>query len=257
MRAGRDLNIAVSEAVRQELLAHLGLPPEKTRTIYNGVDVREYRPVSAAERHTIRERLGLPAAARLVIMSARLHPQKNQRLVIESAPEILRTVPRAHFLFAGSGGEEQALRTLAQDYGVSDNVSFLGQRDDMPQLLAACDVMVLPSLKEGFSNAIVEAMACGLPVVASDVGGNREIIDRGISGFVLDVTRPADARLSMQASEVNAAQYVRYVKRLLADEDYRLGMGAAARREAMNFSLEVMLRRVQETYLELLGDPLA
>lgn len=257
----RDLNVAVSEAVRCELIERLALPAEKTRTIYNGVDIREFHPVAAAERHALRERMGLPVAARLVIMPARLTRQKNQALVIGCARDILQAAPRTHFLFAGSGGDEQMLRNLAEQCGVSRNVSFLGNRADMPELLSACDVAVLPSTKEGFSNAVIESMACGLPVVASNVGGNSEVIDRGINGYLLDPppTQPTgspggDSFAGPAFQGVNASQFTRFVKRLVTEDDHRAARGAAARIRALDFSLDIMVRRVEQMYMDLLGE---
>ncbi len=245
----RDMNVAVSRAVREDVVTTLGLAPEKVRTIYNGVDLGEFHPEPAVGRHAIREQLGWPAGARIVLMVARLVPQKNQAMVLRCAPEILKSVPRTRFVFAGGGSGGDALRAQAQELGITQAVEFLGSRDDVPRLLAASDVFVLPSLKEGFANAILEAMACGLPVVASDVGGAREVIDRGISGFVLDTERPAG---TAAATAVNETQFVRHLRRLLSDDDYRLRIGAQALRQVAGFSLAGMVRDVEDLYLELL-----
>jgi glycosyltransferase involved in cell wall biosynthesis len=254
LSAKRDLNVTVSEAVRTNVSDMLRLPAWQTRTLYNGVDVDEFHPISAAQRHQVRERLGLPVSAKIVVMLARLVPQKNHQLVLESAPEILSAVPRAHFLFVGKGPEEPRLHELAARLRIEDRVTFLGGRDDVPQILAACDISILPSLKEGFSNAILESMACGLPVVASDVGGNREVIDHGGNGFIVDRVDKGRGRKSTYepATEVNATQFIRYVKRLLTEEDLRSRQGAAALRHVQSFSIDAMVQEIEDTYLELL-----
>lgn len=246
----RDLNLAVSQAVRANVIQTLGLPEHKSRTLYNCVDLTEFHPVSTVERHATRERLGLPAAARVVLMVARLVPQKNQALVVQSIPELLESSPRSHFVFAGGGPDLATLKELVARLNVGANVTFLGSRDDVPRILPACDVFVLPSMKEGFSNAVLEAMACGLPVVASNVGGNREVIDHGVNGFLADIeTVQAQGRKTVH---VNTAQFVRYLKRLLVDEDFRSRIAVAALRQAQSFSLESMVAQTEQLYLELL-----
>lgn len=242
----RDMNLAVSEAVRRDVISHLQLPPSKVRTLRNGVNLDEFHPVAAAARHAIRERLGLPASAKVVVMVARLVSQKNQSLVIESAMEVLKAVPRAHFLFVGDGPDNEALKELASVRCVRDHVTFLGKRDDVPDILAASDVSVLPSTREGFSNAVLESMACGVPVIASNVGGNAEVIDNGINGFLLDM-QPAPSPAP------NASRFVRYLKRLLLEDDFRMRMGAVAHSSVEAFSIDTMVRETEQAYLDLLG----
>jgi len=110
---------------------------------------------------------------------------------------------------------------------------------------------MLPSLKEGFSNAILEAMACGLPVVASDVGGAREIIERGLNGYVIDVERESET------VSVNAGQFIRHMKRLLTDDDFRLRLGAGAFARVRAFGLDSMVSDIENLYLDLLSRPSA
>jgi glycosyltransferase involved in cell wall biosynthesis len=246
----RDLNVAVSQAVRENVARTLNLPASGLRTIYNGVDLHEFRPVATADRHAIRERLGWPASIRVAVMSARLVPQKNHAFVLRCAAEILRVEPRARFVFAGGGGEEENLRRLAVELGLGEHAVFMGERDDVADLLAASDVFMLPSLREGFSNSIIEAMACGLPAVVSGVGGAREVVSNGRNGFVVDAIAPAGGA----AVEVSAPQFVRHLKRLLVDDDYRIRLGANAAQDARRFSLDNMVRDVEEMYLELLGE---
>ncbi|MBX7244807.1 MAG: glycosyltransferase [Candidatus Sumerlaeaceae bacterium] len=249
----RAMNLAVSEAVRENVIKTLRLDPAKVRTVYNGVDTQEFRPVATARRHAIRERLGIPATAKLVAMVARLVKQKNQELVLRCVPDLVRATPRAHFLFLGGGPDENRLRQIAGELRIADNVTFLGNRDDIAEILPACDLSILPSRREGFSNTVLESMACGLPVVASDVGGNREVIDSGISGFLVD-TIPSDDGADPQVSET---QFLRYTRRLLIEDDFRIAMGANARDHVMKFSLGAMIQDVERLYLDLLEGPVA
>ena len=123
-------------------------------------------------------------------------------------------------------------------------MTFAGKRDDVPSLLASADVSVLPSDREGFSNAILESMASGIPVVATDVGGNREVIDSGIDGYIV---QSGDA-----PGEINQGQFVRYVKRLVTDDELRTRMSTAALKHIQQFGIDAMVHEVEQLYLELL-----
>ena len=243
----RDMNVTVSEAVRKNVQQTLGLPNELTTTLYNCIDLEEFHPLAEFERMEARRSLGLSADDRVIACVARLVPQKNQQLVLNSAVEILRDVPSAKFLFIGGGPDEKLLKALAQQLGLSDRTQFLGRRDDVAQLLAASEVTVLPSLKEGFSNTVLEAMACGSPIVASNVGGNAEIIDQGITGFICDVANDSAGHL-----EVNSAQFVRYVKRLLLEEDFRQRIAETAIARVQHYGIDSMVHEIEQLYLEVL-----
>jgi glycosyltransferase involved in cell wall biosynthesis len=243
----RDLNLAVSEAVRRNVIEKLHLAEGRIRTLYNGVDTEEFRPLSAEQRETCRQVLGLPRDALVVAMVARLVPQKNHAFVIENARDLLRDFPQMFFVFAGSGPLETELKNMAVRYGVIDHILFLGARDDVPQLLACSDMSILPSSREGFSNTILESLACGLPVVASDVGGAREVIEHGINGYLVEM-EPSAA-----GPRPKAADFVRLVRRLAADATLRQRLGAAARETALRFSLDAMVAQTEAIYLELMG----
>lgn len=250
----RDMNVAVSEAVRQDVLSRLGLEEDQVRILYNGVDLEEFHPLPAPDRRAMRARLGFEGNEKLVVSVARLVAAKNQELILRSIPELLTTVPEARFLFVGSGPDEERLMALADDLQVGDYVRFLGRRDDVPLILGACDLSVLPSLREGFSNAVLESLACGLPVVASDVGGNGEVIEPGVNGYLCEVApaESAPARSGFLGLEVNAGQFVRYVRRLLEDDELRARASRAALETVRHFSIESMVQDVEQLYLELL-----
>jgi glycosyltransferase involved in cell wall biosynthesis len=246
----RDMNVAVSEAVRLDVQQRLGLPDRLVTTLYNCVDLDEFHPLSEEARTAVREEIGLAPDDRVVTCVARLVGQKNQQLVIHSAKEILLEIPTAKFLFVGGGPDEELLKARAQQLGIAGSVMFLGRRDDVARLLASSDVAVLPSLKEGFSNTILEAMACGTPMVASNVGGNAEVIDQGVNGFLCDLFENSAGQ-----KEVRAAQFVRYVKRLLLDEESRQRVAQAALARVQHYGLDSMVREIEQLYLEVLEGP--
>lgn len=249
MAQRRTMNVAVSEAVRHNVVDTLGIPEELTTTLYNCVDLDEFRRLAPDERAAARAELGIAPEDKVIIMVARMVAQKNHPLVIDTASEILHESPEARFLFVGGGPDEDALKVRAKAEGVAERCIFLGRRDDVPRLLGASDVAVLPSFKEGFSNAVLEAMACGLPVVASDVGGNSEIIDPGINGYLLETASDAANRFGIT---IPVAQFPRLVKRLLTDDDHRERLAESAWQRARHYGIDAMVREVEQLYLEVL-----
>lgn len=249
MAGNRNMNVAVSEAVRRNVAETLGIPEELTTTLYNCVDLDEFTRLSASDRAAVRDDLGLAPEHQIVIMVARMVTQKNYPLVLDIAPEILRSCPDARFVFVGGGPDEDELKARAQSSGIAAKCLFLGRRDDVPRLLGASDVAILPSFKEGFSNAVLEAMACGLPVIASDVGGNSEIIDPGTNGYLLETAPDPGSRFGVA---IQSSQFPRLLKRLLTDEPHRARLAEAAWQRSRHYGIEAMVREIEQLYLEIL-----
>jgi glycosyltransferase involved in cell wall biosynthesis len=224
--------LAVSREIAVELTEKLGWPPEKVEVAYNAVDAER---AAVAAPPGLREQLGGSETRPLVLTPARLNPQKGHRVLLEAIAE----VPEALFLLAGDGSERAPLEAEAERLGVADRVRFLGRREDVPQLLAACDVFALPSLYEGSSLALLEAMAAGIPIVSSAIGGTDELIEDGRSGLLVP---PGDAAALAAA-----------LRQLLSDSELREGLAARAReRVDADLTREQMARRVTEIYRELL-----
>jgi glycosyltransferase involved in cell wall biosynthesis len=175
--------LAVSREIAAELVEELGWPAEKVEVVYNAVDV-ERAAVPAPPG--LRGQLGGSETRSLVLTPARLNAQKGHDALLEA----VAGVPGALFLLAGDGPERERLEARAAELGVAERVRFLGRREDVPQLLAACDVFCLPSLYEGSSLAVLEAMAAGIPIVSSAIGGTEELIEDGRSGLLVP---PGDA----------------------------------------------------------------
>jgi glycosyltransferase involved in cell wall biosynthesis len=175
---GVDRYLAVSRDIARELVEQLGWPEAKVEVSYNAVDLRR---IEATAPPGLREQLGAGETRPLVLTPARLDAQKGHRTLFEAIAQ----VPDAVFVLAGEGPEREPLETLAAQLGIGDRVRFLGRREDVPQLLAACDVFALPSLYEGSSLAVLEAMAAGAPVVSSAIAGTDELIEDGSSGLLV------------------------------------------------------------------------
>lgn len=146
----------------------------------NGVDTDRFSPVSEEAKAVLRARLGLPSAHRLVIFTGRLTAAKRLDILLQSWADIVlsRGESSCHLLVLGEGGERAALQALAGQLGIETSLSFLGQKENVVDYVQAADIFVLPSETEGVSNALLEAMACGLAVVATDVGGSGEVLGR-------------------------------------------------------------------------------
>jgi L-malate glycosyltransferase len=230
-RVGRYL--AVSRAIAAELVTRYRWPAAKVEVVHNAVEVERF---GGEAPPGLREELGASGRP-LVLTSARLSDQKGHPTLFEAA----RQVPEAIFALAGEGPERGHLEELAERLGVADRVRFLGRRDDVPQLLAAADVFALPSLYEGTSLAVLEAMAARRAVVSSAIGGTEEQIEDGRNGLLVP---PGDADALAAA-----------LRRLLGDPDLRERLGAQAReRVERDFTRAGMASRVSGVYGELLGD---
>jgi glycosyltransferase involved in cell wall biosynthesis len=169
------------------------------------------------------------------VTTARLDAQKGLLHLVEAA----RAVPAAVFLIAGEGPERTDLEAAARRSAVEDRVRLLGPRDDVPALLAACDVFVLPSLFEGAPLAILEAMAAGRPVVASRIGGVDELLLDGVTGLLVP---PADPAALAGA-----------ILRLIATPALRVRLADAGRERARAFDAPAMARAVMALYDEVVG----
>jgi len=226
--------IAVAAACRDFLTTHESIRPEKISLVPNAIDLRRFSP-GEASRDEARARLGLPVASRIVAGVGRLNPQKNFALFLDIAAQLAPRFPDLHFLLAGDGPEEQMLREKASALGIANRVTFSGYVADTRLVYLAADVLLMPSRYEGLPMTLLEAMAMGLPVVASKLDGIAEVIGDGSEGFLV----PSD----------DAALFVERTAALLADAELssRISKNARAKIEA-SFSVERMTSSVEDIY---------
>jgi teichuronic acid biosynthesis glycosyltransferase TuaC len=179
-RAGEDAAglLAVSSAMRRSMVK-MGMEADKIRVHYTGVDLDRFE---IADRAATKEALGFEGP--LILCVGALIPRKGQELLVQALPRL----PGVTLLFAGQGQYRRALEKQAEELGVDRRIGFLGSvpHDRLPRIYAAADVMALPSSSEGLANAWVESLACGTPIVISDVGGARELLDRPEAGHIVD-----------------------------------------------------------------------
>lgn len=234
--------ITVSDDLRRWLVEDVRVSAAKVVQIINGVDTERFFPPD--DHAAAKIRVGLDPSSFVVGTVGRLDPVKDQQLLLRAFGGFARGnsggVLTPTLLLVGGGPEEERLRSLAADLGIADSVRFAGERRDTPELLRAMDLFVLPSIAEGISNTILEAMASGLPVLATDVGGNGELVIEGGNGFLF----PSG----------NAHGLEELLLRCAADAPLRESLGTAARGRCLeHFSLKAMAEAYGRVYLEAGG----
>jgi glycosyltransferase involved in cell wall biosynthesis len=222
-----------SSAVRKILLQAYGVSPEKVRVIYNGVDVERFVRVRRNRKKVLP---ALVSDSKIVAVVANMYSRvKGHAHLIAAASKVCRVMPATVFLLVGDGQERSRLEQLVRDAALQKNFEFVGHRQDVPELLACCDLSVLPSEAEAMPNALLEAMAAGLPVIATDVGGSAEIIEHGVTGLLVPPCDP-DA--------LSAA-----IIRVLQDPSLAAGLAQAGQESVrIRFSCDHLITEFEQLY---------
>jgi glycosyltransferase involved in cell wall biosynthesis len=233
-----DLSLTVSQGVRDYLIEEIGLDPARVRVVPNGVDLA--RIDAARPGPEVRRYLGLPEDLPVIGLVGRLdHWGKGHKELFTAMAQLQERWP-CRALIVGGGRRLEEIKQAAAEAGLAGKVLFLGSRPDVPDLLRAMDIFVLPSYSEGVSLALLEAMAAGLPVIATAVGGTPEAVTEGVTGLLIP---PQDAEALAGALE-----------RLLSDPTWGQKLGENARKMvAEKFSLERLGREINEIYGELVA----
>ncbi len=233
---------AVAEPAADLMADLTDIARNRIRVIKNGIDTEVFRPAgSMEEKKELRQSLELPENGLLLGCVAALRPVKNHRGLIEAFARVVEEGGGdAWLVLIGDGTLENALRERCRDLGasVTERVLFLGRRSDVARLLPALDAFVLNSDTEGLSYAVLEAMACGLPVIATEVGANPQLVTQGVEGYLVPVgDEPA---------------LVSSLNQVLENPEQLINMGANARRRVVEeFSLRTMSAAYRELYLHL------
>jgi glycosyltransferase involved in cell wall biosynthesis len=231
--------VAVSEDLKRFLVSNLNMPPARVRVVYNGVP--DFDSLHSSEVERLRKEIDVPCNHKIVGVFGSFYTVKGHTYLLQAIPDIVKRVGRVTFLFAGRGELEPEIKRQASELGIQEHVRFLGFRNDIPRLLSLLDLFVLPSLSEGLSIAILEAMAAGIPVVATEVGGNPELILNGETGYLVPPMNPS--ALSIQVAAV------------LEDDRLRVRLGQASQRRVKDrFSLATMVKQYEQLYRECLAN---
>jgi glycosyltransferase involved in cell wall biosynthesis len=233
-----DQIVAVCGPAKIALHEAHGIDLERIIPIPNGIELSRFDPGTQVIRNELRDSIGATRDTVIVVCVGRLVALKNHAALLRVlAPSLRRRL--FTLLIVGDGPEQKSLVALSESLGVSDTVRFLGARTDVPQILGASDVFAHPSVTEGYSMALVEAAAAGLPMVARDVGGNSEIVIDQVTGFLDTSTKLSG---SQQA-----------IDQLVGDAELRRRMSASAREWAQaNGSLGQMHERYESLYNEVI-----
>jgi glycosyltransferase involved in cell wall biosynthesis len=184
-----DAFVCISPAIRAELLA-IGVPAARLWDIANGVDTTRFQPVSFARREELRHELGLPGG-RVAVYAGRLVPEKGLNVLITAWPTVCERVPDARIVLVGAGEQRSELERQAALLGLGDAVLFVNGSDDVAPFLQAADAFVLPSFAEGLPVALLEALACGVPCVGTNIDGTAQVIENGVTGRLVPAGDPA------------------------------------------------------------------
>jgi glycosyltransferase involved in cell wall biosynthesis len=231
--------VAVSDDIRRFLVKRVGVSEHRVTTIYNAIEPRAYRS-DHSTRAVIRRELGLGEGRPVIGTVGNLYPVKGHVHLLKAMAAVVARRPDAVCLILGRGELLGPLRQTAAELGVDRNVRFLGFREDVAKILRAMDLFVLPSLSEGLSLALLEAMAAGKAVVATAVGGNPEVVLNGHTGVLVP---PEDAAALADA-----------ILLLLGDPALAGGLGESGRlRVDKEFSVTAMVQRYEALYAELLS----
>jgi glycosyltransferase involved in cell wall biosynthesis len=244
--------IANSRYTAASLLA--AAPAARVQVVHNPVDLRRFDP-QTIDRELARERLGEAAGSRRLLLGvvAQLSPWKGQDTAIEALARLVREGVDARLLLVGSAvfvarstrfaNEDyvESLHRLVAREGLAERVSLVGEREDVPQVMRALDVLLLPSWEEPFGRALIEAMALGVPVVATDVGGPPEIVEQGRQGYLVAPRQPE--------------AWAQAIARVVHSEDAGAAMGRAGRERARElFTIERHVRATLDVYERAIAD---
>ncbi len=231
--------ITVSKHLQRFLVEVVGAPATRVTQIYNGVDTTRFAPTATKSRQVLPVEFRDPALV-LIGTVGRIQAVKDQATLLRAFARVAASRPAARLIIAGDGPLLAELKNLTGSLGIAERTALLGASEQIPAVLSALDVFVLPSLNEGISNTILEAMASGLPVVASAVGGNVELVEDGVNGRLF---APGD----VAALAAILAEYV-------AAPALRATHSAAARRVALDrFSLSAMVEGYAGVYDRVLA----
>jgi glycosyltransferase involved in cell wall biosynthesis len=228
--------LANATPIRDALISEDGFAPGKLRVIHNGVDTQKFQ---RAQRDRARF---FPDVGNeiLVVLVGNMHSDvKGHPWLIAAAPTVVREFPEVRFVFAGDGESRPTFAAQVAQLGLEGKFKFLGRRSDIPEILASCDLAVLPSRAEGLPNAVLEYMAAGLPTIASRVGGMAELVQDGVTGLLVpaeDADALAGALLQFLRDPERARQIANNGQRFAVE----------------NFSFERLIREIDELYAELL-----
>ncbi len=231
-----DKIIAVSESVKKDLLKYDGIPGVKVKVICNGVDINKFASIKETR---IREELGIPPEFTVIGTIGRLTLQKGQKYLLEAVSKLKDSNHKFVLLIAGDGILKTELQNYSRELGIYDSVRFLGTRRDVPEILSAIDIFVLPSLWEGLGNALIEAMASGKAIITTDIPPIREVVNSEKVGILVPVK--------------NSGAIASAIKLLLHDQALARRIGRAAMEKvSLSFNIDNTVNSYENLFEDIL-----
>lgn len=230
--------IAISRGVKRVLVNLDHINPDKITVIYNGIDISDWQPGSEHNTRDLKRELGIDDSAKIVGAVSTLHPRKGHRYLIEAAKDVCSRKPNVRFLIVGDGQLKGQLQQLAFRLNLGRHVIFTGYRKDISKLISIMDILVQPSVEEGFGITLLEAMAAGKPVIGTEVGGIPEIIKGGVNGLLVPPRDPSSLS--------------RAIQKLLNNPEQAKYMGQRGRQMLeKHFTISKMVKKYEELYERL------
>ena len=232
--------IAISDAVKENLVNYFGVDKGRVSLIYNGIEIEKFlKAISKEEKDNLKDSFGIKRDYNVIGMISRFTPDKGHDTLLYGLREILKEKPKTQLVFVGDGDKKQDIMNLAQQLNLSDHVVFIKPQLDTVNVLSIMDIfMFTPARREGLGLVVLEAIASGKPVVATDVGGVASIIENNVSGFLVEPSKP----------ELLAGP----VLRLLNDQALYAKMAASGREVVIRkFSINEMAERTEKVYRSL------
>jgi len=232
-----NLFVAVSDEIKFWLVNKVGIPEKKVVTIINGVDTKKFFP--PADKRKVKQDFGIDPDTFIVGTVGRLDKVKNYEMLLQAVESLIRHEVPSRFILIGDGPERANLEAFVTTHRLP-NVEFFGEMENIQDYLQVFDLFVLPSLAEGMSNTVLEAMATGIPIVATRVGGTPEIVEDGVTGSLIPTGNP------VLLGET--------IRKYVSDRSLCEMHGKAARLRCDNlFSLDTMVKKYDELYSKLTG----
>ena len=236
---GRDRVVGVGQAVRQALIANEGLKSERVGVIYNGINLAAYQNSPIADRNAVRLEFGWTDDHFVIVQVARLNALKDHLTAVRAFQQVHAALPNARFLIVGEGEEREAIEAEIDKRDLGEYIRLAGLRKDVPRVVTACDLLWLTSVSEGIPLTLIEGMAAGLPVVATDVGGVSEVVTANETGLL--------------APAGNDGELAAAVLSLARDSALRRRLATAGQQRALErFSEDQMVAAYADLYQELI-----
>jgi glycosyltransferase involved in cell wall biosynthesis len=234
-----DKIVALTPREKADYLSYKVVEEDKLAVIPSGIELHKYQQVPQEERSKLRKELGIPENSAVLGTAGRLVPVKGPEFLLQAVGHVISEYPDTYLVFAGDGPLRKSLEKNAVEMGLAKNIIFTGWRDDMARVLSIFDIFCLPSLNEGMGRVLLEAMALGKPIVASDVGGIPDLIIPGKNGFLVPPQHPEEL--------------AKQILFLIENREEREKLGRTGKEMVSAFSDEIMMKKIAELYEKLVN----